>query len=68
MHQLTIEGYADQLSYVAGETVSLCCSTDARRFSVEVARVGGTREIVWSDNDRRRCTAPDTGASFRTWL
>ncbi len=51
MAPLTIEGYASQLSYVAGETVSLCCSTNARHFSFEIARVGGTREIVWSDND-----------------
>ncbi|MCZ3386080.1 MAG: hypothetical protein LH630_03740 [Actinomycetia bacterium] len=53
MEQLTIEGYADQLSYVAGETVSLCCSTMAHRFSVDIARVGGSREIVWSNNDVR---------------
>ena len=45
-----IEGYANQLSYVAGENLALCCSTNARTFSVEIARVGGTREIVWSDN------------------
>ncbi len=50
MESLTIEGYASELSYVAGESVTLCCSTNARQFSVEIARVGGTREIVWSDN------------------
>jgi hypothetical protein len=44
-----IDGYADQLSYTAGETVTLCCSTTATEFSVEVARVGGTRQIVWSE-------------------
>lgn len=48
---MTIDGYADQLSYEAGETVSLCCSTDARHFSVEIARVGGAREIVWSESN-----------------
>jgi len=51
MGSLMIEGYASQLSYVTGEALELCCSTNARRFSVEIARVGGTREIVWSDND-----------------
>lgn len=45
-----IDGYASELSYAAGDTVQLCCSTDAARFSVEVARVGAVREIVWSDN------------------
>jgi hypothetical protein len=46
-----IEGYARQLSYAAGDTVSLCCSTDAPIFSVEIARVGGSRDIVWSARD-----------------
>lgn len=47
----TIEGYARELSYAAGDTVSLCCSTDAPTFSVEIARVGGSRDIVWSARD-----------------
>ena len=51
MGHLSIDGYADALSYAAGDTVQLCCSTTAPTFSVEVARVGGTREIVWRDND-----------------
>ena len=51
MGRLTIDGYADELSYVAGETVQLCCSTRCPTFSVEMARVGGTREIVWRDHD-----------------
>src|SRR3954471_11235690 len=49
MSGVTIDGYADQLSYAVGDTVGICCSTNARQYSVEVARVGGTREIVWSD-------------------
>jgi hypothetical protein len=48
---MTLDGYATKQSYVAGETLALCCSTDARQLSVEIARVGGTREIVWSDHD-----------------
>ncbi len=51
MGLLTIDGYCNHLSYAVGETVELCCSTDAPTFSVEVARVGGTREIVWRDNE-----------------
>jgi hypothetical protein len=48
---MTIDGYARRLSYAAGETVELCCSTTAPTFSVEVARVGGHREIVWMARD-----------------
>ncbi len=48
---MTIDGYADRLSYAVGDLVSLCCSTTAERLSVEVARVGGSREIVWRDAD-----------------
>jgi hypothetical protein len=58
MPTVTIDGYADQLSYAAGETVSLCCSTDANEFSVEVARIGGTREIVWRDRSIRASRHP----------
>lgn len=42
-----IEGYAERLSYEPGETVVVCCSSASERFSAEIARVGGAREIVW---------------------
>jgi len=42
-----LAGYPDRLSYLPGEEVSFACSTDARQFSAEVARVGGHRQIVW---------------------
>ncbi|HEX5018972.1 MAG TPA: N,N-dimethylformamidase beta subunit family domain-containing protein [Actinomycetes bacterium] len=48
---MTIDGYADRLSYAVGDVISLCCSTTAEKFSVEVARVGGSREIVWRAAD-----------------
>jgi hypothetical protein len=51
MGMLMLDGYTGKQSYVAGETLDLRCSTNARRFSVEIARVGGSREIVWSDHD-----------------
>src|SRR5215831_18159472 len=46
-----IEGYADRWSYAPGETVAVACSSRSRIFSAEIARVGGTREIVWTRSD-----------------
>jgi hypothetical protein len=46
-HDPTIDGYPLQLSYAPGETAIFCCSTTAETFTVEIARVGGRREIVW---------------------
>src|SRR5689334_11755721 len=43
-----IEGYTDRLSYRAGDQVRLHVSSTATKFHVEVARVGATREVVWS--------------------
>lgn len=43
----SIEGYPDRLSYLPGETVALAVSTSEERFSVEIARVGRRRDIVW---------------------
>jgi hypothetical protein len=44
----SVEGYTDQLSYQAGDRVKLHVSTSAAAFSVEVARVGARRQVVWS--------------------
>lgn len=48
---LYIEGYAGQLSYAPGESVALHVSTSAAKFTVEVARLGEQREVVWSKKD-----------------
>lgn len=45
-----IEGYADRLSYLPGETVVMACSTAAETFSAEIARVGAEREIVFEES------------------
>ncbi len=45
-----IEGYASRWSYAPGETAEIACSSRARTFSAEIARVGGSREIVWTRN------------------
>ena len=42
-----VEGYAESLSYGAGDDVVFCCSSRVSSFSAEVARIGATREIVW---------------------
>src|SRR4051812_11685876 len=43
-----IEGYTDRLSYRAGDTIGFHVSSDAPRFSIEVARLGDRREVVWA--------------------
>ena len=45
---LFVEGYANQLSAPAGTKISFHTSTNASRYSVEIARVGANREVVWS--------------------
>ena len=45
---LAVEGYADQRSYVAGDDVVFCCSSRVPTFSVEVARVGASRDVVFT--------------------
>lgn len=43
----TIAGYASNQSVAPGEKVGLCVSTNAPTFSVEIARLGAKREVVW---------------------
>ena len=42
-----IYGYAGQLSYEPGDQLKLHVSTSVRRYSVEIARIGGKREVVY---------------------
>jgi hypothetical protein len=44
---LVVEGYPDRLSYLPGEEVAFHCSARCNRFSAEIARIGGRREVVW---------------------
>lgn len=48
---LYIEGYADQLSYQAGDKVRLHVSTTAPKWSLEIARVGAKTETVLNKNE-----------------
>lgn len=43
-----LEGYADQLSYQAGDVVRLHVSSKAPRHDVEIARLGAERVVVWT--------------------
>lgn len=52
---LAVEGYPGRLSYQPGEEVALHCSARTKHFSVEIARVGAEREVVW-----RRAAIPGT--------
>ncbi len=45
---LFIEGYADRLSYLPGEEVGFHISTSAPTYTLEIAREGATREVVWT--------------------
>ncbi len=42
-----IEGYTDQLIVKPGDEIGLCVSTRARTYSVEIAREGAERQVVW---------------------
>jgi hypothetical protein len=40
--------YTDRLSYRPGDTVRFHTSTSAPRYSIEIARVGARREVLWT--------------------
>lgn len=46
-----VEGYLDRLSYLPGETIAFHCSARCKRFSIEIARIGAKREVVWRNDD-----------------
>src|SRR4029453_7750579 len=62
---LFVEGYTNQLSYVPGEEVTLCVSTSAPKFAVDVARVGAKRDMVLTkkDIDGREYPVPENCSS-----
>lgn len=45
---LYIDGYTHQLSYAPGEEIEFRISTSAAHYSLEIARLGATREVVFS--------------------
>lgn len=48
---LYIEGYAGQRSVAQGEEIPIHVSTSAAKYQIEVARLGMTREVVWTKKD-----------------
>ncbi len=49
--RLFIEGYPDQLSVSAGDEIGFHISTNAQKYSIEIARVGAERQVVWTRDD-----------------
>lgn len=43
-----VEGYCGRRSYVAGDMVDLHCAGRTDSFTVEVARIGARREVVFA--------------------
>jgi hypothetical protein len=62
---LFVEGYCDQLSYVAGDAVALCVSTSASTYSLALERVGMVRELVHEEHavDGKQFPVPENAAS-----
>jgi len=48
---LYIDGYTGQLSYAPGEEIAFNVSTSAGSYSIEIARIGPTREVVHTQSD-----------------
>lgn len=44
---MSIACYTDQLSYQTGDEIAFCVSTTTAHYSVEIARVGAQRVLVW---------------------
>jgi hypothetical protein len=61
-----VEGYTDQLSYVAGDEVKVHVSSQLPRFNVLITRVGLKRKAVWQKADVEGTPHPiPTDASSR---
>lgn len=60
-----IEGYTDHVSYRSPETINLHVSTSAPQFSVDIARVGKSREVIYSKTGvpGKQCVVPENASS-----
>ena len=60
-----LEGYTDQLSVQAGEEIGFCISSSAKKYSIAIARVGKTRQVVWTKEDLPglQLTVPEDASS-----
>ena len=60
--------YTDRLSYRPGDTVRFHTSTSASRYSIEIARVGARREVLWTRSGIAGRAPPDPGRGVRARL
>jgi hypothetical protein len=56
--------YTDRLSYLPGEQVRFHVSTSASRYSIEIARVGARRDVVWTRSGIRGALHPTPPEAF----
>jgi hypothetical protein len=56
--------YTDRLSYLPGDEVRFHTSTSASRYSIEIARVGARRELVWTRSGIRGALHPTPPEAF----
>jgi hypothetical protein len=57
-------GYTDRLSYLPGDEVRFHTSTSAARYSIEIARVGARREVVWTRSGIRGALHPTSPEAY----
>src|SRR5262249_49006010 len=65
-----LEGYTDQLSYVAGDSIRFHISSGAPKYRLEIARFGTERTVVWSKDDlegKEHAIPPDASANGCKW-
>jgi len=55
---LHVEGYAGKVSYRPGEELTLHASTSAPKFSLEIARWGAARDVVFTKGDLTGVESP----------
>lgn len=60
----TLEGYTDQLSVKAGDKIGFHVSTNTPEFSIEIARVGAERQVVWTKDSLPGAEYPVPENSF----
>ena len=67
---LVIEGYADHTSRAPGEEIAFHVSTNAPVYSLEIARVGAERQVVWEQRDlpgAKHPVPPDAAMNGCKW-
>lgn len=63
---LAVEGYPSQLSYQPGDEVAFHCSSHTPTFSVEIARIGAERVVLWERSAIAGQAHPTPPAAYAT--